>query len=285
MTIDALVSRATPSTSRPVIANAKTVHPRQLDEAGRAALLGVLLPLNQEIFDGPGLPALVEALASGTLGLTTIQLYYDEADRCVGYACLLGDEFEHQGEPWTVFRAMTGLLPEHRKQQSVLRFYIRTIGVYLLRNPRRRTFFFTPVVHVSSYRLLARHAPEMYPHPEQPVPAHIAAIMQRLGARYACTPVEGEHPLVCRRAVWVRGTPGAGPRLAQGDAFDRFFQQLNPRFGEGLCVMTLAPVTLGQVLTTALRYCRTRASLLLRRLRGASVNRLPAPAISAESGR
>jgi hypothetical protein len=40
------------------------------------------------------------------------------------------------------------------------------------------------------------------------------------------------------------------------------------RFSAGLCGMALAPVTLRQVLTAALRYCRTRASVLLRRLRG-----------------
>jgi hypothetical protein len=280
MTANALVSQRTPSTARSVIAHAKIVRPRQLDDAGRAELLRELLPLNQEIFDGPGLPALVEALSSGTLGLTTIQLFYNGEDRCVGYACLLGDEFEHEGEPWTVFRAMTGLLPEYRKQQSVMGFYITTIGAYLLRNPRRRTFFFTPIVHISSYRLVARHVAEMYPHPEQPVSPRILETMQRLGARYACTPVEGEHPLVCRRAVWVRGTHGAkAHRLEQGDAFDRFFHQINPRFTEGLCVMTLAPVTLGQVFKAALRYCRTRVSVLLRRLRGASapVPQLPAP--------
>lgn len=269
MTLDALVSQRTSSPRRLVIAYTRTISPRQLDEAGRAALLLEMQALNREIFDGPGLPALTEAIAHGTLGLTTIQLYFDEAGRCVGYASLLCDEFEHEGEPWTVFRAMTGLLPAYRKRQSVLGFYITTIAAYLLRNPRRRTFFFTPIVHVSSYRLVARHAREMYPHPEQPVPPGIWEIMKCLGARYACTPVEGEHPLVCRRSVWVRGTHGPkAPRLDQGDAFDRFFQQLNPRFSEGLCVMTLAPVTLRQVLTAALRYCRTRASVLLRRLRG-----------------
>jgi hypothetical protein len=277
MTSDALVSQRTPSTRRLVIAYAKTFYPRQLDEAGRAALLRELGTLNQEIFDGPGLPALTEAIAKGTLGQTTIQLYFDAADRCVGYASLLGDEFDHEGEQWTVFRAMTGLLPEYRKRQSVMGFYITTVAAYLLRNPRRRTFFFTPVVHVSSYRLVARHAREMYPHPEQPVPVRISELMKRLGARYACNPVEGEHPLVCRRAVWVRGTQGQKAlRLDQGDAFDRFFHQLNPRFSEGLCVMTLAPVTLRQVLTAALRYCRTRAAVLLRRLRGAGAGRLTA---------
>lgn len=279
MTLDALVSQRTPSTGKLVIAYTKTVSPQELDEAERTALLHTLLALNQEIFDGPGLTAVIEAIAKGTLGLTTLRLYFDETERCVGYASLLCDEFEHEGEPWAVFRAMTGLLPEYRKRQSVMGFYISTVAAYLLRNPRRRTFFFAPLVHVSSYRLVARHAREMYPHPDQPVPARIWEVMKRLGARYACVPVEGEHPLVCRRSVWVRGTQGAkAPRLDQGDAFDRFFHQINPRFSEGLCVMTLAPVTLRQVLTAALRYCRTRASVLLRRLHGADTRRLTARA-------
>jgi hypothetical protein len=251
------------------IASSRTIHPEQLDAAGRARLLEEL-QVNRQIFDGPGLGALIEALASGTHGKTTLQCHYDDAGRCVGFAALLCDELEHDGEPWTVFRAMTGLLPEYRGRQSMTGFYLTTLAGYLLRHPGRRVFFFTPVVHASSYRLLARHAKEMYPHPDRPVPPQIMAIIQRLGARYACAKVEGEHPLVCRRAVWVRGDQRKqARRLQAGDALDRFFLRINPRAGEGNCVMTLAPVTVGQLVVGALRYGRSRAAAQLRGLRRA----------------
>src|SRR5690606_1176542 len=142
------------------IASSRTIQPEQLDADGRARLLEEL-QINRQIFDGPGLQALTEALASGTQGKTTLQRYYDPEGRCVGFAALLCDEFDHDGEPWSVVRAMTGLLPEYRGRQSVMGFYITTLAGYLLRHPRRRVFFFTPVVHVSSYRLLARYAQEM----------------------------------------------------------------------------------------------------------------------------
>lgn len=251
------------------IASSRTVHPEQLDADGRARLLEEL-QINRQIFDGPGLGALTEVLASGSQGKTTLQCYYDQAGRCVGFAALLCDELEHDGAPWTVFRAMTGLLPEYRGRQSVLGFYLATLAGYLLRYPGRRVFFFTPVVHVSSYRLLARHAKEMYPHPDRPVPPRMMEIIQRLGARYACARVDGEHPLVCRRSVWVRGDQRKqARRLGAGDALDRFFLQINPRAGEGNCIMTLAPVTIGQLLVGALRYGQTRAAVALRGLRSA----------------
>jgi hypothetical protein len=97
-------------------------------------------------------------------------------------------------------------------------------------------------------------------------------IIQRLGARYACAKVEGEHPLICRRSVWVRGDQRKqARRLQAGDALDRFFLQINPQASEGNCIMpvTLAPVTIGQLLVGALRYGQTRAAVQLRGLRRA----------------
>jgi hypothetical protein len=251
------------------IASSRIIHPEQLDADARARLLEEL-QINRQIFDGPGLAALIEALASGSLCKTTLQCYYDQAGRCVGFAALLCDEFEHDGAPWSVFRAMTGLIPAYRGRQSVTGFYISTLASYFLRHPGRKVFFFTPVVHASSYRLLARYAKEMYPHPDRPVPPRMMEIIQRLGERYACAKVEGEHPLVCRRSVWVRGDQRKQVRRLQaGDAWDRFFLQINPRSGEGNCIMTLAPVTIGQLLVGALRYGQTRAAVQLRGLRRA----------------
>jgi hypothetical protein len=270
MTTQTLASRGETSVRKPLIASAKTIHPEQLDEAGRAALFQELLVLNRQIFDGPGLEPTTEAIAMGRLGKTTLQCYFDATGRCIGFAALLCEEFEQEGAPWSVFRAMTGLLPEYRGRQSVMGFYLTTLASYVLRNPRRRVFFFTPVVHISSYRLVARHALEMYPHPERPVPPAMLELFQRLGARYACARVEGEHPLVCRRTIWVRGhNEHKARRLEEGDAYDRFFQQLNPRSSEGNCLMTLVPLTPRQLLTGALRYARTRASVQLRALRSA----------------
>ena len=251
------------------IASSRTFHPEQLDAEGRARLLEDL-QINRQIFEGPGLGALIEALASGSQAKTTLQCYYDGDGRCVGFAALLCDEFDQDGEPWSVFRAMTGLLPAYRGRQSVTGFYLSTLTGYLLRHPGRRVFFFTPVVHASSYRLLARYAKEMYPHPDRPVPARMMEIIQRLGARYACAKVDGAHPLICRRSAWTRGDQQKqARRLQAGDALDRFFLEINPGAGEGHCIMTLAPVTIGQLLVGALRYGRTRAAVQLRGLRGA----------------
>lgn len=275
MTTQSVVSQAEKFEQKPAIAFTRTVQPAQLDDASRAALFQDLLALNERIFEGPWIQAISEGLAKGSYGRTSLRLYFNAHQQCVGYAALLGDEFEHEGKPWTVFRAITGLLPEYRGRQSVLGFYLSDLGAYALRNPGRRIFFFTPVVHISSYRVLARHAREMYPMPGRPVPAGVMELMQRLGARYNLAPIEGEHPLVRRRPMWVRGSQGRSGEA--GDAFDQFFREINPRSGDGLCVMTLAPISIGQVAFGAARYAWTRASVLVRELwsQGAEGLRLP----------
>jgi hypothetical protein len=264
MTTQSVASQVEKFEQKPFIAFTRTVQPAQMEDTGRGALFQEMLALNQRIFEGPGIQAVTEVIAKGLQGRTTVQLYFNAQHQCVGYAALLGDEFEHEGKPWTVFRAMTGLLPEYRGRQSVLGFYLSELTAYALRNPSRRVFFFTPVVHISSYRVLARHAREMYPMPGRPVPAGVMELMQRLGARYNLAPIEGEHPLVRRRQLWVRGSQGRSG--ATGDAFDQFFRAINPRSGEGLCVMTLAPISIGQVSFGAARYAWTRASVLVRGL-------------------
>ncbi len=90
----------------------------------------------------------------------------------------------------------------------------------------------------------------------------------QLGERYGCKPVEGEHPLVCRRAAWVRQGPGtAGRPAGEGDAFDRLFQELNPRVGDGLCVITLVPLSASTVPGALLCLGRTQVAQQFKRLR------------------
>lgn len=267
MTPELIVAPAAQSPREPAIASSRIVRPEQLDDAGRAELFQVLLALNQQIFEGPWLKDVTAGLARGLHGKTTLQLYFDGQQQCVGYAAFLCDEFEQDGQPWTVFRAMTGLLPEYRGRQSVLGFYLAELVRYGLHHPRRRAFFFTPIVHISSYRVVARHAFELYPLPGRAVPEPIMSVMRLLATRYHLTPVKGAHPLVAQRPVWVRGSGQTNTRRGEaGDALDHFFQQINPRASEGYCVMTLAPLTMRQMAFSAARYAQTRASVLLRDL-------------------
>lgn len=265
-----VVAQPTKSRGTPSIAATQTLVPEQLDEAERAELGREMLTLIEQIFDGPWLRGLADGLANGGLGRTTLQRYFNEEGQCVGFAALFLDEFEQDGEPWSVFRGFAGLLPEYRTRQSIMQFYFNIGAPYLLKHPERRVFFFAPLVHVSSYRVFAQHLPEMYPHPGRELSPEMQAVMLRLGERYGCKPVEGEHPLVCRRSAWVRETPGTSPRLAgEADAIDRFFHQLNPRVGDGLCLITLVPLSLRHLPGIALRLARTQLTRPLRGLRRA----------------
>lgn len=250
------------------IVSTQTVHPERLSEPERAELGAQMLSLIQQIFDGPWLQGLADGIAKGGLGKTTLQRYFNEEGQCVGFAALFLDEFEQDGEPWSVFRGFAGLLPEYRKRQSIMRFYFSQMAPYMLKNTRRRMYFFAPIVHVSSFRVAARLAPEMYPHPERPLTGQMQQVMLRLGERYGCKQVEGEHPLVCRRAAWVRNGPGTERRAGgEGDAIDRFFHELNPRVGDGLCVITLVPLSASQLPHVVLRLASTQLAKQLKELR------------------
>jgi hypothetical protein len=262
-----VVTHAEPSRRRLSVASSKTVIPEQLSEQERAELGQEMFPLIQRIFDGPWLQGLADGISKGGLGKTTLQRYFNAEGECVGFSALFLDEFEQDGEPWSVFRGFAGLLPEYRTQQRIGRFYIPTIASYVLKNPGRKVFFFAPIVHISSFRVVARHAPVMYPHPDHPLSPRMQEVMRLLAGRYGCKPVEGEHPLVCRRSAWVREPPAKdarpeGPR----DAIDRLFQEINPRVGDGLCIITLAPVSLRLLPGMVMRQVRTQVTRPLKGL-------------------
>jgi hypothetical protein len=252
------------------IASSKTVRPEQLSEEARAELCQEMFPLIQQIFDGPWLQGLADGISKGGLGKTTLERYFNAEGECVGFSALFLDEFEQDGESWSVFRGFAGLLPEYRTQQRISRFYIPAIASYVLKHPGRKVFFFAPIVHISSFRVVARHAPVMYPHPDHPLSPRMQEVMRLLAARYGCKPVEGEHPLVCRRSAWVREPPSLDARPAGSrDAIDQLFQEINPRVGDGLCIITLAPVSLRLLPDAAMRQVRTRLTRPLKKLQRA----------------
>ncbi|HEU4406688.1 MAG TPA: hypothetical protein VFS43_15585 [Polyangiaceae bacterium] len=261
----------------PSIAFAETIRPHLLTAAERDRYRAGFSDVTRRVFDGPNAGALADAVLGGALGQTCLTLYFNDEHHLVGWnACIL-TEFEEDGVPHGVFRGMAALLPEYRRGQRVASDWLRCVLPYIARHPERRVFFFTPVVHVSSFRAIAKHAPVMYPNPRGEPPAEIAALMRRLADRFHCARVEGEHPLVCNRATWVREAPAAGG--APDDEITRLYRRLNPHPERGNCLLVLVPLTPLNLAGAVLKYANVR----LQRWWGRAVEpRLRAPAAALE---
>jgi hypothetical protein len=240
----------------PSIAFAETLRADLMTPAERDRYRASVNDVTSRVFDGPNASTLADSIMNGALGPTFLTLYYNEARHIVGWNACVVAEFEEGGVPYSVFRGMAGMLPEYRRGQRAATDWLRCVLGYIARNPERRTFFFTPVVHLSSFRAIAKHAPVMYPSPRGDVPAEIVALMRRLADRFRCDQVEGEHPLVCNRAVWVRDLPAAGS--APDDEITRLYRRLNPHPERGNCLLILVPLTPLNMAGATLKYANVR---------------------------
>lgn len=211
--------------------------------ARKAEALGRMCPLIEELFEGPGVGPLCAALRSGDIHVFKLALYYAGADP-VGFALVVHDVVELDGRAVVVGRAFTGMRRQWRGQQRSLGFFLRT-GLDMLRHHRGTPLWaFVPAMHISSYRVIALHVPGVVPHPDRALSDAERRWIDALADRFGCERAPGDHPLVCRRPLRVRGAGHTPPPTARPeDALDRFFTALNPAHAEGGCVMTLAPIT------------------------------------------
>jgi hypothetical protein len=218
--------------------------------------------LIDEIFEGPGVAPLCVALRGGGVNVFKVALYFDAAV-LVGFAMVVHDTAELDGRTVAIGRAICGLRREWRGRQTSTAFFL-ACGLSLLRHHRGKELWgFVPAMHVSSYRVIAR-VPGVVPHPRREVSDRQIQWIDALARRFGCERAEGDHPLVCRRPLRVKGARQA-PRPSErpDDALDRFFFEINPAHAEGACVMTLFPVTHAKLLVTLARYAvhRVRRAL------------------------
>lgn len=242
------------------------------DAAERKAMAATSVAvLIEDIFEGPGVAPLCAALHGGGVNVYKIALYFD-ADVLVGFAMVVHDTAELDGKTVVIGRAISGLRPEWRGRQTSTGFFL-ACGLSLLRHHRGKDLWgFVPAMHVSSYRVIARFLPGVVPHPERAVLDRQLRWIDALARRFGCERAEGDHPLVCRRPMRVKGARQAPrPTERPEDALDRFFFALNPAHAEGACVMTLFPVTPAKFLGALALYALHRVRRTLRRPAPASV--------------
>lgn len=246
-------------------------------ESDRARALESAAALVASAFDGPGLAGFCAGLRAGAFHFYQMGLYYDQAE-LVGFSAYTLDPMEGE-EQGLAARAITVLRPAWRGARRTALFWIRTMSTLLWRHRGVPLWIFTPAQHVASYRFLAKHLRGMVPHPDRAPTDEEIARVARLAAQFHYTRLPTDHPLSCRRTIWLRAAqrtppPGGRPR----DAFDETFEALNPANHEGGCVLTLGRLTLLSILGTLAQVPLHLARDWLRRQLPAQANDLAARA-------
>lgn len=229
--------------------------------------------------------AFTDALASPTPAQSWLQVLKNEDDLPVGFQFVRLFERPFGGATCGIFRALSGLLPAYRGQNRTTTFGLKRWFSYRAKHPRRRVFYGGPLVHPTSYSLLAKYAPTMWPIWHSPTPPHIEQFLRDTADHWGLEPVDPARPLVRDAHTSTRETEKEHAYWAVTDRpAARYFIDQVPDYAAGYGLMTLVPLT-GSLIRHTLslsagQFVRSQTAALEHGLqrRGLRVALLPRPA-------
>lgn len=239
------------------IAQKRIFDPLAMSDEERASFGEILYGLCRSVFDGVTKEMFLDSAFNPKAFRTRIMLCEDRAGEAVGYVVVQCFQQIVDGRTVPVFRAEAGILPCYRGRNATLLFGLREAALYKLRHLFQQVFFMDTLVHPSSYHLLARHFPVIYPSRLAKTPPETLTFMVKLADSFGKPRIEND-PL--RRGVgWItRESPDSLPRSPEAMANKCFFAKMNPGYRKGHGLVTLVPLTFTNLLAGTWRLVLVR---------------------------
>ena len=234
--------------------NHVTINPYSLSGEERDRFIQNLYKLHCQIFDGVSKETLGEYILRHRAVRTRIRIFRNDQGDYIGYHGI--HLFENKvpgGSIVAVFRAEAGLLPEFRGKHSTLCLSYYEFVRYKLLHPFRKTYYLGMLVHPSSYHLLAMYCPEIYPNINQTTTKETTELMRLLAGFFKETKVIQENPFILDVGWKVHETEEEKSYWLNCQKEDvRFFLRINPNYHDGHGLLTLAPLTVKNLILSYL---------------------------------
>ncbi|WP_224368740.1 cyclic nucleotide-binding domain-containing protein [Hyalangium versicolor] len=233
----------------PRIVSTEIITLNELSDVKRRELADALFAIHQQVFDVSEKESFAKFVVESKAEHTWLQVHKNEAGEIVGYFALHVFERCLDGQPVAVFRAAAGSLRAYRGDSITMRFGLRRLLRYMLKNPGRKAYYLGALVHPSSYTLVAHHFGTIWPQRERETPPELLAFMNSLAGEFSLKRVNPEQPLV-RHVGWrPRDTEVERDYWRNCDKpAARFFLEANPGYVEGHGLLTMVPLSLANVI-------------------------------------
>lgn len=235
------------------IARRRIVDPFAMSDDERAHFGNALNALNSRVFRGVSKDDFLGYAFNPLAARIRILVFDNSAGEVVGY---IATQFFRQvvgGQTIPVFRAEAGILPAYRGRHATISFGLTEAALYKLRHPFQQVYYLGMLVHPSSYHLVAKHFPTIYPSRIKETPQAMLDFMEELADAFGTPRVDGD-PL--RRQVgWITREPPEEPSHSPGALADaRFFVEMNSGYEAGHGLVTLIPLTFVNLIAGAWRF-------------------------------
>ncbi|MEM7156319.1 MAG: hypothetical protein AAF799_25925 [Myxococcota bacterium] len=239
---------------------AEIVDPHALSATERERFTDDLYAAHNRIFAGVSRAEFAAYVVDSPAEYTRIQvLRVDE--EIVGYAAFHAFERDVEGGPALVLRAEVGMLAAYRRQSRCAWFLAGESLRAIMRHPGRMVWGLSCATNPATYRTLARHADQVWPHWQEPTPSREQKLMDELAEDFQLRPVDPQRPGVYHVGWQTRQSTGETrdwrdcPHPAS-----QLYLQRNPQYTAGHGLLLLVPLTkmglfraFGRIITNRIR--------------------------------
>jgi len=234
------------------------VDPLALTSTERARFTDELYRAHDRIFAGVDRATFAAYVVDSPAARTRIQVFRS-GEQIVGYAAFHAFESTAGGRPALVLRAEVGLLPEYRRGTRMGWFLARECIHCILRSPGRSVYGLSCATNPATYRTLAKHTDQVWPHWQQPTPDDVQQLMTELAEQFQLRSVDDDRPGVYHVGWQTRQSEdeALGWKNCQHPA-SRLYIDRNPDYAEGQGLLVLVPLTRLGLVRTCMRLIETK---------------------------
>lgn len=234
------------------------IDPQALSPAARERFTEDLYTTHQRIFDGVDRDAFSAYVIDPPALRTRIQVFRTGA-LIVGYAAFHVFERSVGGRPGLVLRAEVGLLPAYRRRTRFGWFLAREALGVAIRNPGTAIWGLSCATNPATYRSIARHADQFWPHWERPTPPPLRQLMDELAQQFCLRSVDPARPGVYQVGWKTRQNDSEIQRWRGcSHPASQLYVQRNPGYPDGHGLLVLIPITALGMMRAGLRIAAHR---------------------------
>ncbi len=219
----------------------ETVDPAALG----AKELAALYRTHCRIFAGVRVEQFARKICNPAARWNRVRVFKDRRGEPVGYCALHRLDKTIAGEPLVIFRIETGLQREYRRRGRVFSFLLLEAFRFKFAHPLTGACVFCTLIHPSSYHLMVKFFPQVYPKVRCGTPPALFRKMVEIADAFNEVQTLDDNPAL-RQVGWItRQSDEERARWEESsDPDTRFFLTQNPHYGDGQGLMTLVPLTL-----------------------------------------
>jgi len=225
----------------------------------QALIIDRFIGIHQQIFSNADYQIYKKQIIETRADNITLHIYKNKQGKDVGF-CILYRYIIREGKhSIIVFRSDAGLITKYRHKLSTLSIGLLYVLKYKLFHPLKKMIYCESFVHPSSYHLLHKYYPIVYPSPNRDTPENIKELRKTLRHYFNLKPALCGSDL-CAFSGWI--TIDADQELMEKKKLQysdvEFFHENNPKFSEGDGLIVLIPVKISYIIKSLLTLVYTR---------------------------